>query len=225
MNKILSKFLMSFLFVFTLIGIMTTNVYAIQVNDVELDKTEGKNFIDDIIGIANGFKNQSTENNQAAEAMNKSLKDIINDIGGAVFYIGNFVFFICAIFLGVKYISQSSQGKADIKAGMSNLLVGAIFFYSGELVYRFANGSLVEVLSETTTESMMGKVFGTIVPIAQMLAFGALIFTGLKYMFASSKEKAKIKGQLIPLAVGIMLVFATTSIINFALSAANDILK
>ena len=223
MNKILSKCLMSFLFVLTLIVMTTTNVYAIQVDDIELDTEAGKSFIDSIIGIANGFKGQSNTDNSAADALQNSLKEVISELAGAIFFVGNVVFFICAIFLGVKYLAQTSQGKADVKAGMANLLVGAIFFYAAELIFGFANESFTEIMAESSSEGMLARIFGTVVPIAQMLSFGAIIFIGLKYMFAGSREKSKIKQQLIPLAIGIMLVFSTTTIINFALTMASDI--
>lgn len=67
-------------------------------------------------------------------------------------------------------------------------------------------------------------VWGTVVVIVQMLAIGAVIFAGLRYMYASADRRADIKKSLIILAIGSILVFATTTVVEFIVNVANETL-
>ncbi len=69
------------------------------------------------------------------------------------------------------------------------------------------------------------NVWGTVVVIVQILAVAAVVFAGLRYMFASADQKADIKKSMGILAIGAVLVFAATTIIGFVVNAANSALK
>lgn len=58
-------------------------------------------------------------------------------------------------------------------------------------------------------------LWATAIPIIQILAVGCVVFTGVKYMLTSADKKADIKKELSHLAIGSILVFATTVVINF----------
>ena len=49
----------------------------------------------------------------------------------------------------------------------------------------------------TTVSTLGGSLWSTITLIAQIAAFAAIIFAGLRYMFASADQKADIKKQTI----------------------------
>lgn len=74
-------------------------------------------------------------------------------------------------------------------------------------------------------EDAIGSVWATIVVIVQILAIAAVVFAGLRYMFASADTKADIKRSMGILAVGALLVFASTTIVSFIVKAGQEALK
>lgn len=68
------------------------------------------------------------------------------------------------------------------------------------------------------------KIWGTVLTVVQILAFAAIVFSGVRYMFASADQKADIKKSMGILAIGAILVFAASSLVQFIVNAANDVL-
>ena len=68
-----------------------------------------------------------------------------------------------------------------------------------------------------------GKIWGTISVIVQIAAISAIVFAGVRYMFASADDKADIKKQTVILVVGAALVFAAVPIAKFIQATAKQI--
>lgn len=77
----------------------------------------------------------------------------------------------------------------------------------------------------TTVTSAAQNVWQTVVTIVQILAVAAIVFAGLRYMFASADQKADIKKSMGILAIGAALVFGATLLINLVFNATNAIIK
>ena len=78
--------------------------------------------------------------------------------------------------------------------------------------------------SITKVDTSVKKIWGTVTTIVQILAFAAVVFAGLRYMFASADQKADIKKGLTMLAIGAILVFAASTVIKFVVEAAEGII-
>ena len=68
------------------------------------------------------------------------------------------------------------------------------------------------------------KVWKTVITIVQILAFAAVVFAGVRYMFASADQKADIKKGLGMLTIGAVLVFAASTVVQFIVDAADEII-
>lgn len=68
--------------------------------------------------------------------------------------------------------------------------------------------------ADPNVTGVVGRVWGTVILIVQVLAVAAVVFAGLRYMFASADAKADIKKQTVILVVGAVLVFGATFIID-----------
>lgn len=77
--------------------------------------------------------------------------------------------------------------------------------------------------SSTVTNAAKG-VWGTVVTIVQILAVAAVVFAGLRYMFASADQKADIKKSMGVLAIGAVLVFGATLVLQLVANATNEVL-
>lgn len=68
-----------------------------------------------------------------------------------------------------------------------------------------------------------GSIWKTVTSIVQILAVAAVVFAGVRYMFASADAKADIKKQTVILIVGAVLVFGATYILGFVTKVTNSL--
>jgi len=75
-----------------------------------------------------------------------------------------------------------------------------------------------------TVNATANKIWGTVTLILQIAAVAAVVFAGVRYMFASADTKADIKKQMVILVIGAVLVFGATTVINFIVTVTNEVL-
>jgi len=76
----------------------------------------------------------------------------------------------------------------------------------------------------TDVANIMKNIWSTTITVVQVLSVAAIVFAGLRYMFASADTRADIKKQLGYLALGAILVFSTTTVIKFVANFGNNLL-
>ena len=84
----------------------------------------------------------------------------------------------------------------------------------------------MEVTANTTnvkTVQSINKVWGIILTILQVAAIAAVVFAGVRYMFASADQKADIKKSMVTLAVGAILVFGASTVIGILTGVLKDV--
>ncbi len=79
--------------------------------------------------------------------------------------------------------------------------------------------------SSKSTDKIVGNIWATVMTIMRVLAVGAIVYAGVKYMFASAESKADIKGGMIGLVVGAVLVFGATFLVDLLTNTANELTK
>ena len=73
------------------------------------------------------------------------------------------------------------------------------------------------------TDKLINNVWGTILTVLRVCAVAAIVFAGVKYMFASAEGKADIKSGMVGLVVGAVLVFGASIVVEVIMNAANTI--
>ncbi len=73
-------------------------------------------------------------------------------------------------------------------------------------------------------ENAVNNIWGTVLTILRVLAVAAIVFAGVKYMFASAEGKADLKSGMIGLVVGAILVFGASIVVQLIMDAANTAL-
>jgi len=76
-----------------------------------------------------------------------------------------------------------------------------------------------------TVAGLTYDIWGTVIVVVRVLAVAAVVFAGLRYMFASADQKADIKKSMGVLAVGAILVFGATFILTLLSNTAEGLLK
>lgn len=187
-------------------------------------------FLNDILKQGGGFFNPSkvpNDPNEIGTAVNNTIASL--GIIDAIVNVGNLIFIIITSLLGVKYIFAGSADKADIKNSLITLSVAIIFFFLAQTVYDFANGSLTSLFgfngnTATSYTSIYNKVWNTISIVIRICSVLGIVLVGLRYMLASANTRADIKGELMVVVVGIILVYSSISVINFVIKIANSAL-
>lgn len=63
--------------------------------------------------------------------------------------------------------------------------------------------------------NFIGNLWAVIQLILQVLVTAAFIYTGVQYMFAPADKRGEIKSKLIFFVIGVILAFASPTVINF----------
>ncbi len=182
--------------------------------------------IGDIISEGNEFVNDR-EN----IGLGNSVKSYIEgDIKQLISLVGNLVFACVTVILGAKYIWSGVEGRSSVKETLPTFIAAVIFFYlAKEITDLFSpktSGSIGSSIAGITNyNSLAGGIVGTINLIVKYLAFAGIVFIGVKYMFASSDGKAQIKEKLVPMTLGIVLVFSASAVVDFIISVGQQTIK
>ena len=87
----------------------------------------------------------------------------------------------------------------------------------------FTNNMTVTANKSGKTINSISNVWGIILTVLQVAAIAAVVFAGVRYMFASADSKADLKKGLIHLAIGMVIVFGASSVVGFVTGAFDDI--
>ena len=68
-----------------------------------------------------------------------------------------------------------------------------------------------------------GNIWQTVIVVIQVLAVAAVVFAGLRYMFASADQNADIKKQLIILVIGAVLVFGASTVLGIISNVTKEV--
>lgn len=88
------------------------------------------------------------------------------------------------------------------------------------------NANKMNVTANTSNSKTINSIqnaWGIILTILQVAAIAAVVFAGVRYMFASADSKADIKKQMIWLVIGAILVFGASTVIRLVTNVASDI--
>lgn len=202
------KFFICIIIIFTL-AIDITSVYGGFLEDIV---TEGKGFFQPGSGTDQGNVGATI-----STALQDSLIPVIETIG-------NLIFYSVAVFLGLKYIWSSVEGKSQVKETLPTFVVASCVFYLSTTIYTFVTDVIKNIAGGSTFQIIEGNLWSNIELVANILAISGIVALGLKYMFAAADTKADIKKDMIPVVIGIVLIYSITNILSFLVTAGGQIL-
>lgn len=77
----------------------------------------------------------------------------------------------------------------------------------------------------TKFNNALYKIWGVILVVLQVASMSGIIFAGVRYMFASVDSKADMKKSMIYLVIGMVIVFAASSVVGFVTGTFDEIFK
>ena len=72
-------------------------------------------------------------------------------------------------------------------------------------------------------ENVTTRITSTILTILQIVAVAGIVVCGVRYMLTSAEQKADIKKSMIYLIIGCVIVFATSTVVQFVIKAFGQI--
>lgn len=180
-------------------------------------------FFDNIIDQGNKLdKDPSNSTSDIGNVVSKFLSEKIIPM---ISIIGNFIFAIVTVVLGLKYIWSSAEGKAEVQESLPTFVIAVVFFYLAGTVFNVATGVTSTVSGATSWEALSENLWWIISTVVKYLALAGIVIIGIKYMLASAEGRASIKANLGGVVIGLLFVFMATNILTFITSSAGDILK
>ena len=187
------------------------------------------NFMDSVFSQGSGFFNPSSAGSSGNDTIGGSISALLKENGGIIDLIkaiGNLVILIVAIFLGLKYVFSSIEGKANIKESLPNFAVGVIFFYLASSITDFGKGIGEAIIgSGSSWATIEGNVYTTVTTIANTFAIIGIVLMGVKYMITSAEQKADVKKQLLPMVIGLIIVYSSVNVVNFFIKVGEGLIK
>ncbi len=109
---------------------------------------------------------------------------------------------------------------------IASLVVACIVVLAGIFVTTYAvNASFPSgSTASSTLTGVVGKTWNTVSLVVQVIAVAAVVFAGVRYMYASAERRADIKKGLSYLAIGAVFVFAAATVARFIVSAGDQII-
>lgn len=203
-------------------------IIFLNINIVKAAETDAS--LNGIIESGSGwFRNASNGGVDRNTDLGGIFSDILGTKGSGglldgIFQVGNLVFVCVTIILGIKYAFTSFEGKVDVKESLIPLSIGAIFFYLAQSVYNFSKAIFNDFSTATSISTITDRIFATVATVANVCAIAAIVIMGLKYMFTSADERANLKQRMVPLIIGLGLIYASTQILGFIVSVGKGIL-
>lgn len=150
-------------------------------------------------------------------AVPEKAQDVIDAFENMVNIVGTTIIVLVTIFLGIKYMFGSFESKAEVKESLMNLVVACIFFFGWNSIWNLliSDGEFIFSKGATDYQSVIAKIFNTLTNIANFLAVGAVIYIGIRYIFAGAQGKAELKGKSGQFIIGMILAFCSVGFLNY----------
>lgn len=151
-------------------------------------------------------------------------KDIIGEFENIINILGTTIIAAATVFLGVKYMFASVEGKAEVKESLITLLIACVFFFGWQAIATvLIKGGKLVFVDNTSMNTTIGNIFSTVMLVANVLMIAAVIYVGVRYIFSGASGKADLKGKSGQFVIGIILSFCAVSFLTMISNVVNEI--
>lgn len=139
--------------------------------------------------------------------------DFVDKMVDLLTTIGIFIAVGAMMVIGIKYINGSVEEKATYKKTMMPYLIGCILIFSASALAP----QIIELFKDASDAEKAGNlVLGIIQNVGTVVAVGALMIIGIKYILGSTEQRASYKKSLLPYVIGSILLFGAVNLTAFA---------
>lgn len=156
--------------------------------------------------------------------------EIVNQFMDIVNYVGTTLIIIATMFLGVKYMFGSVEGKSEVKESLVTLLVACVFFfgwqYIRDIILIGTSGTQLFLVSndDPSYKNLFGRLLAVVMMVVKVAAIVGVIYVGVRYIFSGATGKAELKGKSAYFIIGIILTFSSVTVLTVFAKALQDLL-
>lgn len=156
--------------------------------------------------------------------------EIVNQFMDIVNYVGTTLIIIATMFLGVKYMFGSVEGKSEVKESLVTLLVACVFFFGWQYIrdiILIGTGGTQFFLADNgdnSYEELFGRLLAVVMMVVKVAAIVGVIYVGVRYIFSGATGKAELKGKSAYFIIGIILTFSSVTVLTVFANALKDLL-
>lgn len=165
---------------------------------------------------------------KAEVEMDTSVLDGLSD---TLEVIGTGVIAIATVVVGIRYVFGTVDGKVKAKESLMNLIVACVFFFGwsgirGILISgsATAQGGYKLIFFDGDLSVTFARLFTFLVMIGKVLTVLAVIYLGVKFVFAGADAKAQIKEKAPALIIGIVLIFCATTFLSILVNIITEVI-
>lgn len=152
----------------------------------------------------------------ATEGVPSGLAEKLSEIQSVLFVIACAVCVIKAIQIGIQYMLTGANDKSKAKESILPWIIGAIVCGGYVLISEWVVGIIQgaggggDVLNPSdpteVTNALASQILSILTYVAYAVAFGMIIWIGIKYMLGAAGDKAKVKNTFVPYIIGAIIV-------------------
>lgn len=156
---------------------------------------------------------------------------VLDDLADMLEVVGTGVIAIATVVVGIRYILGTVEGKVKAKESLMNLLVACVFFFGwsgirGILISgsATAQGGYKLIFLDGDLSVTFARLFTFIVLVGKVLTVAAVVYMGVKFIFAGAEAKAQIKEKAPSLIIGVIMIFCTTTFLSIVAKTITEVI-
>lgn len=152
----------------------------------------------------------------ATEGVPSDLAEKLSEIQNVLFVIACAVCVIKAVQIGIQYMLTGANDKSKAKESVLPWIIGAIVCGGYVLISEWVVGIIKDATGggnvlnpgdpTIVTNALATQILSVLTYIAYAVAFGMIIWIGIKYMLGAAGDKAKVKNTFVPYIIGAIIV-------------------
>lgn len=154
---------------------------------------------------------------------------VLDGLSDTLEVVGTGVIAIATVVVGIRYVFGTVDGKVKAKESLMNLIVACIFFFGwsgirGMLISGSATalGGYKLVFFDGDLSVTFARIFTFLVLIGKVITVLAIIYMGVKFVFAGADAKAQLKEKAPSVIIGIILIFCTTTFLGIVVKLITE---
>lgn len=187
--------------------------------------TEGK------IVYADGWWNPARNWIEGGQTNITLNPEVLDELSSLIEIVGTGVIAIATVTIGIRYVLGTVEGKVQAKESLVNLLVACIFFFGwsgirGMIISGSATAKGGYKLSffDGNLSQAFARIFTLLLTIGKTLTVIAIMYMGVKYVFAGADAKAQLKEKTPKLIIGTILIFCATTVLGIIANVITEVL-
>lgn len=165
----------------------------------------------------------------AKTAINGELSPI-KHVQSLIMLVGAIAAVIVVLVYGIQWTMATSAKRQELKAGMWPLAIGVILLSIGPKLALDMYGAFNNVAGQDVTDVKVvndigGIVINTIQTIGYLVAVVMVLYIGIQYLQATPAKRNELKGRMINLIIGAVLIAGGVSILGWIYNAAEKDMK